>query len=108
MNTALAKTGSERAPAGTAPALLERLERLIDTELGPLRAGVEPLLEELRQGLAALHPGPGGQQLSPQRQQEQRTRLDQVLDTLEDILEALQRAARAQRHPGPAMGQRED
>jgi hypothetical protein len=97
-----------RALVATAPTPLERLERLIDTELGPLRAGVEPLLIELRQGLEALHPGPGGQQLSPQRQQEQRTRLDQVLDTLEDILEALQRAARAQRQPGPPMGRRED
>jgi hypothetical protein len=108
MTAALARTGGERAPVETTPALLERLERLIDAELGPLRAGVEPLLVELRQGFAALHPGPGGQQLSPQRQQEQRTRLDQVLDTLEDILEALQRAARAQRQPGPAMGRRED
>jgi uncharacterized membrane protein YccC len=92
----------------TAPTLLERLERLIDSELGPLRAGVEPLLEELRQGLAALHPAPGGLQLSPQRQLEQRTRLDQVLDTLEDILEALQRTVRAQRQSGPPMGRRED
>ncbi len=95
-------------PAETAPSLLERLERLIDSELGPLRAGVEPLLEELRQGLAALHPAPGGLQLSPRRQLEQRTRLEQVLDTLEDILEALQRAARAQRQSGPPpAGRRE-
>jgi hypothetical protein len=108
MTAALAKPGSDPAPLKTAPALLERLERLIDTELGPLRAGVEPLLTELRQGLAALHPGPGGQQLAPQQQQEQRTRLGQVLDTLEDILEALQRAARAHHHPGAPMGRRED
>lgn len=98
------------APALIAPAPgpLERLEYLIDTELGPLRAGVEPLLDELKRGLSALHPGPGGQQLSPQRQQEQRARLDQVLNTLEDILEALQRAARAQRRPGPPVGRKED
>lgn len=107
METTLVKAENERVPAETAPALLERLERLIDTELGPLREGVEPLLVKLRRGLAALHPGPGGQQLSPQRQQEERTRLEQVLDTLEEILVALQRVARAQRQPGPHVGRRE-
>lgn len=107
MTASLARTGGERASIPAAPALLERLERLIDTELGPLRAGVEPLLVDLRQGLAALFPGAGGQQLSPQQQQEQRTRLDHVLDTLEDILEALQRNARAQRRTGPTVGRRE-
>jgi hypothetical protein len=77
------------------------LERLIDTELGSLREGVEPLLGELRKGLAALYPAAGGRQLPPQQQQEQRTQLAQVLDTLEDVLEALQRSARARRHSGP-------
>lgn len=80
---------------------IDRLERLIDTELGPLRSGVEPLLTEVRQGLAALNPGPGAQRLPPDQQQQLRARLDRVLDTIEDILEALQRAARAQRPPGP-------
>jgi hypothetical protein len=57
---------------------------------------VEPLLGELRQGLSALYPSAGGRQLPPQQQQEQRDQLAQVLDTLEDVLEALQRSARAQ------------
>lgn len=103
MTPPLSRTGGELVPTETASVLLERLERQIDTELGPLRAGVEPLLADLHHGLAALYPVPGGQQLSPQQQQEQRTRLDHVLDTLEDILEALQRTARAQRRPGSVM-----
>ena len=73
-----------------------------------MRKGVEPLLTELRQGLAALNPGPGHQRLGPPEQLQLRARLDQVLDTLEDILEALQRAARAQRPSGPVTGQKED
>jgi len=110
MKEAIVIPRSERAP-DTVPqepsaSLLSRLERLIDTELGPLREGVEPLLNDVRTGLAALYPSAGGRQLPPKQQEEQRTQLAQVLDTLEDVLEALQRAARARRHPGPAAGAR--
>jgi len=99
-------TAAAQGPSEPAAGLLNHLERQIDSELGSLREGVEPLLGELRQGLAALYPAPGGQQLPPHQQQEHRTRLAQVLDTLEDILEALQRAARASRKPGPSAGPR--
>ncbi len=102
----LASTVAGQGPAEPAASLLSRMERHIHTELGSLREGVEPLLGELRQGLAALYPAPGGQQLPPQQQQEQRTRLALVLDTLEDILVALQRAARARRQPGSGAGTR--
>ncbi|HEX8701327.1 MAG TPA: hypothetical protein VF815_21050 [Myxococcaceae bacterium] len=99
-------TATVQGPTEPAAGLLSRLERQIDSGLGSLREGVEPLLGELRQGLAVLYPAPGGQQLPPQQQQEQRTRLAQVLDSLEDILEALQRAARANRKPGLGAGPR--
>ncbi|MCP3064805.1 hypothetical protein LXT21_39140 [Myxococcus sp. K38C18041901] len=95
MDTPSPKTGPARVPDDFAPALLATLELRVDAELGPLKAGVAPLMTELRQGVAALHPGPGGLHLPPQRQQEERVRLARVLDTLEDILEALQRRARA-------------
>jgi hypothetical protein len=103
MKEAFVPPRSERTPSAVpqepATGLLSRLERLIDTELGPLREGVEPLLNELRAGLAALYPSAGGRQLPPQQQEAQRTQLAQVLDVLEDVLEALQRAARAHRAP---------
>ncbi|MFY1829942.1 hypothetical protein ACN47A_28760 [Myxococcus fulvus] len=95
MDSSSPKAGPTRAPDDLAPVLLASLELRVETELGPLKAGVAPLMSELRQGVAALHPGPGGLQLPPQKQQEERARLARVLDTLEDILEALQRRARA-------------
>jgi hypothetical protein len=86
------------APAPvTAATLLERLEKRIDSELGPLRAGVEPLLGQVRQALAALYPGADGTLLSPKEQQARREKLEQTLDELEEILEALQLAARTRR-----------
>ncbi|MFY0567096.1 hypothetical protein ACN28E_25105 [Archangium lansingense] len=110
MKEAIVTPQSERAPGALpqepAAGLLSRLEQLIDTELGPLREGVEPLVDELRAGLAALYPSAGGRQLPPKEQEEQRAQLAQVLDTLEDVLEALQRAARARRHTGPGAGTR--
>ncbi|AKQ65482.1 hypothetical protein A176_002394 [Myxococcus hansupus] len=86
--------------------LFTGLDRLIDTELGPFREGVEPLLEQVRQGLSALHPPPGGQQLPPQQQEAQRARLEQLLDKLEDVLEALQCAARIRRQRGATSSPR--
>lgn len=94
-------------PAEPASTLLGRVERLIGTEFAPMRADFEPLLEQVRQGLTALHPPAGGRQLAPPEQQEARAQVGVTLDTLEDILEALQRAARARRHPGPRAGPRE-
>lgn len=81
----------------TAATLFERLEKRIDAELGSLRAGVEPLLGQVRQHLAALYPGPDGTLLSPKEQATRREKLGKTLDELEDILEALQLAARTRR-----------
>ncbi len=78
----------------TAAEMLARLERAIDLRLGPLRAGVKPLLEEIRQHLAVLEPGPGGQQPPPLERQEREAKLMRVLDQLEDVLEALYLAVR--------------
>jgi hypothetical protein len=93
-------------PAEPAAALLGRLERLIGQGFAPMRADLEPLMDEVRQGLTALYPTAGGRQLAPPEQQDERARLAVTLDTLEDILEALQRAPRARR-PGPSAGPRE-
>lgn len=93
-------------PAEPAAPLLERLERLIGQQFAPMRADLEPLLDEVRQGLTALYPPAGGRQLPPPEQQEARAQVAVTLDTLEDILEALQRAPRARR-PGPSAGPRE-
>ncbi|OJH40567.1 hypothetical protein BON30_14650 [Cystobacter ferrugineus] len=93
----------DQGPSEPTATLLRDLERRIDTELGPLRAGVEPLLAELRRGLTALYPTAGGRQLPPAQQEAHRTRLAQLMDSLEDILEALQRSARARR-PSAASG----
>ncbi|QRK06981.1 hypothetical protein JQX13_44135 [Archangium violaceum] len=81
----------------TAATLFARLEKRIDSELGSLRAGVEPLLGEVRQALEALYPGPEGTLLPPKEQQARREKLAGTLDQLEDILEALQLAARTRR-----------
>jgi hypothetical protein len=78
---------------------LGRLEQAIQSELGSLRAGVEPLLEEVRAGVAALFPEAGGTRLAPKEHEAQHAQLLQSLDGLEDVLEALQLAARSSR-PG--------
>lgn len=93
--------------AESAAALLARVEKLIGTQFPPMRADFEPMLEQVRQGLAELFPSTGGRQLAPPEQQKAREQLGVTLDTLEDILEALQHAARARRHPGPRAGPRE-
>ncbi|MCY1075141.1 hypothetical protein [Archangium lansingense] len=74
--------------------LLRRLALAIESELPPrLREGVDPLLTEVRQGVAALYPGPDRAPLTPKKRQEEREQLGQTLDTLEEVLEALQVAA---------------
>ncbi|HEX8701507.1 MAG TPA: hypothetical protein VF815_21950 [Myxococcaceae bacterium] len=78
---------------------LSRLEQAIALRLGPLRVGVEPLLEEARQQLAALEPSPGCVRPPPQEQQERQARLMGVLDQMEDVLEALHLAARGDSSP---------
>lgn len=96
-----ASQGPELMLEGTAARLLERLERTLDAELGPLRAGAEPLLDEVRQGLAALCPAEGGMLLPPKEQQTRRARLGETLNELEDVLEALQLAARSGANAAP-------
>lgn len=84
-------TGEPSGPRGE----LERLEQAIRSELKSLDAGVKPLLDEVRAGVAALFPGPGGTRLSPQERQARHEQLLESLDELEDVMEALQVAARA-------------
>jgi hypothetical protein len=75
-------------------ALLAALESLVARELGPLEAGVRPLLDDLRQGLLALDPPGDGMLPSPQEQEKLRAKLDATIAEAEDVLEALQLAAR--------------
>jgi hypothetical protein len=77
---------------------LERLEQAIHSELGALSQGVKPLLDEVRTGVAALFPEPGGTRLAPK---EHEARHEKLLGSLEEVLEALQLAARSGR-PGTA------
>ena len=83
---------------------LGRLERVIHSELGSLSAGVEPLLEEVRAGVAALFPEAGGTRLAPKEHEAQHEKLLQSLDGLEEVLEALQLAARSGRSQSAARG----
>ncbi len=76
---------------------LERLQKAIHSELGALSAGVEPLLGEVRSGVAALFPEAGGTRLAPKEHEARHEELLQSLDGLEDVLEALQLAARSGR-----------
>ncbi|HEX8825172.1 MAG TPA: hypothetical protein VF794_34965 [Archangium sp.] len=85
-------------------AQLGRLERAIHSELGSLSSGVEPLLEEVRAGVAALFPEAGGTRLAPKEHEAQHEKLLQSLDGLEEVLEALQLAARSGRSPSAARG----
>ncbi|RKH56481.1 hypothetical protein D7V93_20165 [Corallococcus llansteffanensis] len=73
---------------------MDVLERQVGTELGALREGVQPLLDEVRQGLVALDPPGDGMLPSPQEQEKLRAKLSATLEEAEDVLEALQLAAR--------------
>lgn len=80
-----------------ARAQLARLEQLIHTELGRLSAGVGPLLDEVRAGVGAIEPEAGGTRLAPAEHEARHARLLESLDGLEEVLEALQLAARSGR-----------
>jgi len=77
--------------------LLARLEKSVHAELGALTPGAEPLLAEVREGLAVLFPEPGGTRLAPKEQEARHEKLLKSLDGLEEVLEALQLGARAGR-----------
>ncbi|WP_147443747.1 hypothetical protein [Corallococcus sicarius] len=81
-------------PRPRALALLDVLERQVDADLGTLREGVQPLLDEVRLGLVALDPPGEGMLPSPQDQEKLRAKLTSTLEEAEDVLEALQLAAR--------------
>lgn len=83
-----------REPEGL-PQRLATLEQLMNAELGTLCAGTAPLLDTLRQGARVLKPGPGGTRPAPKEREAWRERLLQSLDVLEDVLEGLQLASRA-------------
>jgi hypothetical protein len=78
---------------------LDGLEKAIHSELGALGAGVKPLLNEVREGVTALFPAPGGTRLAPKEHEARHGKLLESLDGLEEVLEALQLAARSGR-PG--------
>ena len=87
-------------------AQLGRLEQAIHSELKSLREGAEPLLAEVRAGVAAIFPEPGGTRLAPKEHQAQHEKLLKALDGLEDVVEALQLAARGGRAlASPARGE---
>ena len=71
-----------------------RLERVISLRLGSLRVGVQPLLQEAREHCSVLAPAEGGLRPSPKEQQERQTQLAEILDQMEDVLEALHLAVR--------------
>lgn len=76
---------------------LARLEKAIHSELKSLIVGVEPLLGEVRAGVAALYPEAGGTRLAPKEHEARHEQLLKSMDELEDVLEALQLAARSGR-----------
>ncbi|WP_224249599.1 hypothetical protein [Hyalangium gracile] len=76
---------------------LGRLEQAVHSELGSLVAGAEPLLAQVREGVAALFPEPGGTRLAPKEHEARHEKLLRSMDELEDVLEALQLAARSGR-----------
>lgn len=76
---------------------LGRLEQSVRSELGPLVAGAEPLMADVRAGVEVLFPEPGGTRLAPKEHEARHEKLLQSMDELEDVLEALQLAARKSR-----------
>ncbi|MFL5349766.1 MAG: hypothetical protein ACJ8AT_33630 [Hyalangium sp.] len=84
---------------------LGRLEQSVRAELGSLIAGAEPLLAQVREGVAALFPEPGGTRLAPKDHEARHEELLQSMDELEEVLEALQLAARAGRS-GPSTARK--
>ncbi len=95
-----------KAPLGGPRTQLGRLEQAIHVELRALGEGARPLLAEVRAGVVALFPEPGGTRLAPKEHEAQHEKLLKSLDGLEDVLEALQLAARAGRaEAGAARGE---
>jgi hypothetical protein len=88
-----------KEPGGARPQLVH-LEHAIQAELGALSVGVEPLLSDVRAAVAALYPEAGGTRLAPKEHEARHEKLLESLDGLEDVLEALQLAARAGRPVG--------
>ena len=76
---------------------LRSLEQAIHSELKSLAAGAAPLMDEVRAGVVALYPDAGGTRLAPKEYQARHETLLQSLDSLEDVLEALQLAVRSGR-----------
>jgi hypothetical protein len=99
------ETQKPRVPQGPR-AQLGRLEQDIHSELKSLGAGVEPLLNEAREGVAALFPESGGTRLAPKEYEARHEKLLETLDGLEDVLEALQLAARSG-HPAASAARGE-
>jgi hypothetical protein len=83
--------------AGTATVseTVARLEQAISLRLGSLRVGVQPLLHEAREHCSVLAPTVGGLRPAPKEQQERQTKLAEILDQMEDVLEALHLAVRS-------------
>ncbi|RUO89528.1 hypothetical protein D7Y11_29810 [Corallococcus sp. AB018] len=80
--------------------MLDALDQQVGSELGSLKAGVQPLLDSVREGLVALDPPGDGMLPSPQEQQKLRAKLTSTLEEAEDVLEALQLAVK----PGGRSG----
>lgn len=83
------------APRAGLAGSLERLEEALAREPVALREVVEPLLDEVRQGLAVLEPGSAGARPAPKEREALGTRLVKAMDRLEDVLEGLRLAFRA-------------
>jgi hypothetical protein len=92
------QAASQAAPASNtdaASALLQEVRQLITARLGAGQYGLEPMLDKLGQTLVRLNPGPGDARLSPEEQEKARASFAGMVDTLEDVLEALHRSGRA-------------
>jgi hypothetical protein len=83
------KTGT-----ATVAETMARLEDAIALRLGSLREGVQPLIRQTRDHCSVLAPTMGGLRPPPKEQQERQARLAEVLDQMEDVLEALYLAVR--------------
>jgi hypothetical protein len=89
----------------TPRAQLGRLDQATHAELGALRVGAEPLLAEVHAGVAVLFPEAGGTRLAPKEHEARHEKLLKTMDELEEVLEALQLAARGGRSGAvPARG----
>jgi hypothetical protein len=67
----------------------ERLESLVYAEFPNHRPALEPLLAEARELVFAQAPSPEGATMTMKELEANQARLAQILDTLEDLLDAL-------------------